>query len=50
MVMVNQFRKDILESFNFEKKMSHRKQIQVSKGKAKSKAAVDSSESITEEK
>jgi len=50
MVMINQFRKDILESFNIETKMSHRKRIQVSKERAKSKAAVDSSESITEEK
>ncbi|XP_060604284.1 uncharacterized protein LOC132757110 [Ruditapes philippinarum] len=30
MVMVNQFRKDILESFNIQKKMAHRKQIRVS--------------------
>jgi len=48
--MVNRFRKDILERFNIEKKMSHRKQIQVSKGKDKNKAAVDSGKSITEEK
>ncbi|WAR14614.1 hypothetical protein MAR_004719, partial [Mya arenaria] len=39
MVMLNQYRKDILESFNVEKKMSHRKQIQLSKpaGKGKGK-------------
>ena len=36
MVMINQFRKDILENFQIKKKMSHRKQILVStKGEKK---------------
>ncbi|WAR26397.1 PIF1-like protein, partial [Mya arenaria] len=37
MVMLNQFRKDMLESFNVEKKMAHRKQIRVSSKGSKSK-------------
>jgi len=38
MVMINQFRKDILDNFQIKKKMSHRKQILVStKGKGEKK-------------
>ncbi|WAR07858.1 PIF1-like protein, partial [Mya arenaria] len=40
MVMLNQYRKYILESFNVEKKMSHRKQIQVSKPAGKGKGKI----------
>ena len=36
MVMINQFRQDILDNFQIKKKMSHRKQILVStKGEKK---------------